>query len=598
MKTQKADWFMALLMALVLSLASPAWAQTRAEINGMVTDASGAVLPGATVTLTSPSLVGGARTVVTKSDGTYQLIELTAGVYELTVELSGFRSFKRTGLRVASSGTVTIDASMEVAQVAETITVSGSAPTVDVKSSASNVSVDQELLQGVPTSRGISINAVNLAPGISATIAYGATSLRAITFRLDGVNTNNISSGGTLGSYANINWFEEIQVVALGAPAEYGEFTGANANQVIRSGSNRFSGIGEVASAKWESDNRGGLSAAFQKKFVRQEILANAEASAQLGGPIVHDRLFFFVGHMYYKNSVLPAGALARSVFATDHLPRTIGKINWAATPTIRLEGFLERDKFDTAGFGASLSTRPETLRQRDAPQYKGSARLTWTYKDRTLVEVRNSELNSTQTVEPNAPGDRNGPAPHRETLTGILSVNAPSWSVGKETRNVTTATVTRYADGGFGKSHDLKFGLDFERGARNPERVPGGPELHRLQRRARSGAAVAGRRDRRAHNPHVALRAGQLGAQRQDHPQSRTACRDHARLGAGQRHGVLDQSDLAAHRHRLGRQREPQDGGARALWPLPRGVARQHVLVHEHRGAHAGDYGEGARTE
>jgi hypothetical protein len=479
MKAQNADRFVALVVtvavAMAMAMTAPASAQTRAEIGGTVTDASGAVLPGVSVTLSSPNLVGGPRTGVTKGDGSYRLIELMPGVYELTLELPGFRTFRRTGLRVDFAGTTTVDVRLELAQVAESITVNTAAPVVDVKSSSANQSVDGELLQSVPTSRNLSINAVNLAPGISAAIAYGATSLRAITFRLDGVNTNGVSSGGTLGSYANINWFQEIQVVALGAPAEYGEFTGANANQVIRSGSNRFSGMAEAASSRWEGDNRGGLPLDFQKKFVRQEILSNAEASAQLGGPIIRDRLFFFAGHMYYKNSVLPAGALDRAVFATDHLPRTIGKLNWAASPTVRLEGFLERDKFDTEGFGANLSTRPEALRLRDAPQYKGSARLTWTYKDKTLFEVRNSQLSSTQTVEPTPPGTRTGPAPHRETLTGIVSVNGSSWSVGKETRNVTTATLTRYASG-MGRSHDLKFGLDFDRGrAQSQSGYPGG---------------------------------------------------------------------------------------------------------------------------
>src|SRR5207245_1650501 len=120
--------FLPVVAALVLLLAADgtAFAQTRARMIGTVRDVSGAILPGATVSLSSPVLVGGDQTDVSDADGVYRFVELLPGVYTLSATLQGFKKVQRQDIRIEFGTTVTIDFTLTVANGAETITVHGS----------------------------------------------------------------------------------------------------------------------------------------------------------------------------------------------------------------------------------------------------------------------------------------------------------------------------------------------------------------------------------------------------------------------------------------------------------------------------------------
>ena len=132
--------------------------------------------------------------------------------------------------------TTTIDVTLSVASVSETVQVVGETPIVDIKSSASNTQLTDAMLQNLPTGR-FQPDIINLTPGVTANVAFGgAQSSNALL--MDGVDVSD-PEGGTPWSFFNYNWVEQIQVVSLGANAEYGEFTGVAANSIIRSGSNK-----------------------------------------------------------------------------------------------------------------------------------------------------------------------------------------------------------------------------------------------------------------------------------------------------------------------------------------------------------------------
>src|SRR5260221_3748056 len=120
---------------LVLGLASGAYAQASASIAGTVRDSSGAVLPGVTVEASSPVLIEKTRTAVTDNAGQFRIEQLRGGVYAVTVSLSGFQTLKRDGLELSGSFAATINADLKVGAVAETITVTGETPVVDIQSS-------------------------------------------------------------------------------------------------------------------------------------------------------------------------------------------------------------------------------------------------------------------------------------------------------------------------------------------------------------------------------------------------------------------------------------------------------------------------------
>jgi hypothetical protein len=142
-------------MLCALALAVPASAQDfRGRINGTVTDGSGAVLPGVTVTATSPALIQ-PQVAVTSDDGAYRLIALPAGLYELTFELPGFRTLKRDGIRVVIGQTLSINGQLDVATLEETVTVSGESPVVDTSTTTVGTNFTKELLTEIPNARDI-----------------------------------------------------------------------------------------------------------------------------------------------------------------------------------------------------------------------------------------------------------------------------------------------------------------------------------------------------------------------------------------------------------------------------------------------------------
>jgi hypothetical protein len=440
-----------------------AQARQNSTLTGVVRDASRAVLPGATVTVQSPNLVGGAQSTVTDTEGVYRFPLLQPGTYELTVNLDGFKTIRRTDIRVALATTVTIDVDLEVASVEEVVLVSGASPVVDIKSSAVNLQLDDALLQSIPHSSRFQPDVIDLAPGVANSVAFGGVQ-SSNALLMDGVDVSD-PLGGSPWSFFNYNWVGEVQVVGLGANAEYGEFTGIAANSVIRSGSNNWSGLFEywTTQSDWVGDNTGSITDPdLQDSFTPPEIKTNWDSTAQIGGPIVRDKLFFFTGFQYYRRETRPAGFLGG--YESEKDPRFITKLNWAAAPSIRVEGFFEKGKFDVTGRGASAVRPAETTVIEPSPEINWNTRLTWTINQSTLLDVRNGGFDGYFPLEPTPPNDRSGPPPHIDGLTQLYSVNAPYYARSDRNRNVTAVTLTKYVDQWAGRNHEFKFGFEFER--------------------------------------------------------------------------------------------------------------------------------------
>src|SRR3954469_18600210 len=134
---------------LVLFTSAPAWAQGTAELNGRVSDESGAVLPGVTVTATQTD-TGFTRSVVTDGNGAYVMPNLPTGPYRLEVALQGFKTYVQTGIVLQVGGTPTINASLGVGNLEETVAVEAAAPLVDVRSAGISEVVEQERILELP----------------------------------------------------------------------------------------------------------------------------------------------------------------------------------------------------------------------------------------------------------------------------------------------------------------------------------------------------------------------------------------------------------------------------------------------------------------
>src|SRR4051812_38649259 len=169
----------------------PITAYAQASISGVVKDSSGAVLPGVTVEASSPALIEKSRSTVTDSSGQYQIIQLVPGSYTVTFTLQGFKAFKRDGVELSGSFVASVNAALNVGDVAETITVTGETPLVDVRSSNVQQVVSKEVVDAIPTGR-LGINLAALQPGMILGAGGGVGQS----------NTNSLTSqdvGGTAG---------------------------------------------------------------------------------------------------------------------------------------------------------------------------------------------------------------------------------------------------------------------------------------------------------------------------------------------------------------------------------------------------------------
>ena len=265
--------------------------------------------PAPRVSITRADLVGGVQTATTDGRGEYRFGLLPPGVYDVAVSADRIPPRSAGGrARGVRRDRDHRPVSLEVSGIdRRSRSSAANSPVVDVKSAAVPIRLDEALLQNLPTSRSIT-DIMNLAPGIAADVAFGG-SQRGNEILLDGVRTTDplFQEPVVRGNY---NWVQEMNVVSLGAPAEYGGFTGAAGYASLRSGANRFSGLGEfwTTQPSWLSNNTGELSETLQTRFDSRRIEDWYDTSAQVGGPILRDRLFFFAGLQQYRYNDKPAG--------------------------------------------------------------------------------------------------------------------------------------------------------------------------------------------------------------------------------------------------------------------------------------------------
>jgi hypothetical protein len=297
-----------LLVVLVAATdASAGQAGTGATITGQVTDESGAVLPGVTVTATSPALQVPAVTAVTDERGEYRLTPLPIGTYIVTYELNGFQASRRDGVRLTVGFTARLDVTLSVGSLQETVTVSGAAPLVDVASTTPTTQLTRETLELLPTSRN-SFNAMMIqtpSARTSVRLDVGGSgfneSPRFHTMGQLGESWQGVEdiimqgpASNPSGSYLDYATLEEATVQVMGHGAAT-PTRGLAINGVVKSGGNDFHGQMYYART---SDNL--RSSNLTPTLLRQGISEGDELrlrddwSGELGGRLIRDKLWFF----------------------------------------------------------------------------------------------------------------------------------------------------------------------------------------------------------------------------------------------------------------------------------------------------------------
>jgi len=475
-----------ILIALILLLVTAfTFSQSRetGAITGKVADEQGNPLPGVNLNLSSEKMMG-LRTAVSDSSGVFRFPALPPGVYSVKAELQGFGTIVQENIRLTTTATLTLTITLKPSTVEEQVTVIAKSPTVDVKSTeTASVTLSDEVLRNIPNSQFTS-DLVNLAPGVNSRTAYGAAQSRGISWQMDGVGVGD-PEGGTAWVFLNYNIVEEAKVMGVALPAEYGNFTGVIFNMVTKQGGNQFSGHFEVdyqghkartglkgtfpGGSFWGTENNSAYAADWPN--VTSPLSALLDANAQLGGPILKDKLWFFGGAQWYRSQDFPTGF----PFAQDYKqPRFFLKLNSQATRTLTIGASFEWDNYNGTYRGGTSTVSPEATVNQIDPNIIGNFTLTKIFSPTTFFDVKAALFSGYYNLEPRTgrnisghyydnanpdlpEGDPNGLGHMRHFNSGYFGENGRS-------RYQLNASLTHYAEDFIKGSHDFKFGVELER--------------------------------------------------------------------------------------------------------------------------------------
>ena len=433
--------------------------QTSALI-GTVRDSSRAVVAGAEVFLSGTRLIGGERRVESDSSGTYRFLALPPGDYVVRVRVAGFADDVRSKIELVVGATLTVDLVVRPSAIAATIDVHDVAPLIDVRNPAASTRINADYLENLP-SRRVFENLLNLAPGVAADVGFGGTQ-RSNALYIDGVQTSDPSLGSPYLRF-NQNWLQQVEIAALGAPLEFSGTTGVSANAILRSGGNELHGLfeGLTTSPSWLARNTNGLSEQLQRTFAPLQLVRWWDVSAQFGGPVVRDRLWYFGGSESFLHEERPAGYSGPGTrVISDN--RALLKVTSALGHGVRLEGFIQQGSYRNGSEDLGASTPPDGTYDWRQPQTVWQSRFTWTPRTSTMVEGQAAGFRSDGHMDPHPPAKREGPPSHFDNVTGLRTGNAFTVGDFNRLRRTTSAIATHYRNGLLG-SHEIRGGVEHE---------------------------------------------------------------------------------------------------------------------------------------
>ena len=468
-----------LFAAALLCSPLPALAQIgqTAALTGTVTDATGAVLPGATVTVAGETLIGGSRTAVTDADGRYRFPALPPGKYTVTTELASFKKFEQDVV-LELGQTITLDAKLEVGGLTDVISVRGESPQVDVRSSATQKNLTTEVMENIPFTNRFGPGAMLMAPGVHPTnySAYGSGGSSSNSYMIDGVDVSD-PEGGTIWLFANHNWIQEVQVIGLGASAEYGGFTGVASNSLFRSGGNMFNGLFETL---YENDAMTGENVSDEVLELNEDLTPGkthyvTDSTIQIGGPIKRDKAWFFTSFQYYRPKTAPAGyppdpphdylglagaPLVGPEAREEKSPRFLFKPTLKLGDNDQITGFFETDSYTVDGRAIGSNVGREAGLHQDSPELAWNGNYTRVLSSTSVFDIKYSGFWGYYYLTPYNGMETPG---WYDVDEDFYAVNSYYYYKADRTRNQANATLTKFASG-FAGEHNFKFGAEFER--------------------------------------------------------------------------------------------------------------------------------------
>jgi outer membrane receptor for ferrienterochelin and colicin len=457
--------FSLLLVApLVLCAAALSAQTTNGTISGHVEDTQGLAIPGVTVSVASPSLQG-TRTVTTSTSGDYVVSLLPPGMYSVSFELTDFQKQTRT-VTVAPTQTVPLDVTLGPATLSEAVSVIGSAADVLTQTAQVATNYRQELVATLATNRDINAYLL-MAPAVHPTGPSGNYSISGSMsyeslYMVNGVNVNENIRGQANTLYIE-DAVEETTIATAGISAEYGRFGGGVVNVVTKSGGNIFRG--SLRDTLFDDNWRALTPFPGDSKTVK--VVPTYEYT--LGGPIMHDRLWFFTAGRLQNQEQTRQTVITNIPYTfTDNSQRYEGKATYSANSSHRIEGNyvkVGRDQVNNTA-NTALSMELKVLNPRSLPQDLFSVNYNGIVSRQLTVEVRGSSrrfsfkgdgapttdlINGTQITD----RQRNGAYYWSPTFCGVCDPE-------KRDNREFFIKGSYFASSGVLGSHDMTFGYDY----------------------------------------------------------------------------------------------------------------------------------------
>ncbi|MGH9459640.1 MAG: TonB-dependent receptor, partial [Vicinamibacteria bacterium] len=460
--------------SVLLLLVLQSWGVVHAQVitgslRGTVMDESGAPLTGATITLTSPALLGGVSIGETNDKGQFRFLGLEPGVYRLEMSADGFASYQEDDIRIQVGGTVERNVRLGLHSIAEAITVHGEGHLIDARESGVATNYDSVAIRRTPVARDSVYDLIKSAPGVSATSPTSRTQrtvsvlgagVNESTYLLDGTDITSPRYGIARPS-PGADVIEEVEIQAFGASAEYGNLQGGVLNVVTRQGGNAF---------RFDTSYYGQWTGLTSQPIVEECSCPAGETGFErdlyhdvnvyLGGPLVKDRAWFFGGYNIQWDFSSQPGAEPR--FPSESKTQAFfGKLNWQMTPRLRLMSSFHYNTWSFPDRTANAFVPFETTATRSGDSPAATlAQLTHVLNANTLWELRASTASFTSGLTPNN-ASKMLPA-HLDIATGVFSGGALFFGDTIERKTDVRAKLSHYAADFLASDHDFKFGVQF----------------------------------------------------------------------------------------------------------------------------------------
>ncbi len=455
------------LALIALFAAAPALAQATGRLAGHIEDADHSPLPGAMVTVTSPSLMG-ARVEISDGDGGVNFHTLPPGVYTVDVELDGFVPQRREEVEVRLNRVTELHIDLELGDLSEEITVTAETPVVDSEQVSTSQTFTYEHLQesSVGSVNRRYYNVLAQAPGVAST-----RSRRNTDGRISPVSANprvfgstqgenvyyvdNIDSTdpvrATVGVHLNFDTIQEINFETGGFEARYGRATGGVVNVVTKSGGNDVSGTFDIRYRDTNFNTNG-------EHFDRDEdIFEYSEPSFTLGGPVRRDRLWFFSGLSRISSKNTPTDSPTTRDLEREN---TLGKLTWQMTDSWQLMGRYVGDRPTLLNANASPFTSAEATSRVDGETEILSADLLGLSASRFEWRLTASRSRSVSNTVPMS-GNLNTSGHIDIGLGYAATVNASRVFLTDRDRDEASASMAWFSGHRVG-DHELRFGVDY----------------------------------------------------------------------------------------------------------------------------------------